>query len=281
MKRRAGLTLVEVLVAIFIMGIGLLAIMTLFPLGLINYGQAMQDDRAAQAAANAAAIANMMGLRSDPNVNTMFNSATPPLAIYVDPWYAQVKPNTPLGTIPRIGVNNTFGPPAQPNMTFNPWPYSNRPSQWFGLTDDYDFTLDGTPASSGSVVTSAGYYTWCYMLRRPPEAGNFTDLSIVIYKGRSTDVYDPSTEQTIAPIAPSPTPLPAGTTTFSITPAPNLGKTGWILDPATGQFYRVISNVQGPGNSFVLETQTPLKNPVNSFIVMVKVIEVIEKGYGG
>ena len=48
--RRDGLTLVEVLVTIFILGIGLLAILTLFPLAAVNMARAVKDDRAYQLA---------------------------------------------------------------------------------------------------------------------------------------------------------------------------------------------------------------------------------------
>lgn len=50
---RAGVTLVEVLVAIFIIGVGLLALLTLFPLGALELAQAIKDDRAATIAAEA------------------------------------------------------------------------------------------------------------------------------------------------------------------------------------------------------------------------------------
>src|SRR3954447_9298845 len=59
MPRRQGATLVEVLVAIFVMGLGLIALLTLFPLGAIRMAQAIQDDRCATAVANADAIAKM------------------------------------------------------------------------------------------------------------------------------------------------------------------------------------------------------------------------------
>src|SRR5438270_13029204 len=65
MIRRAT-TLIEVLVAIFVMGLGLLALLTLFPLGVMSMAQAVKDDRAAHAVANAAAIAEFMDLRNDP-----------------------------------------------------------------------------------------------------------------------------------------------------------------------------------------------------------------------
>src|SRR4249920_893142 len=74
MKQRSGLTLVEVLVAIFIMGVGMLAILTLFPLGLMTAGQALQDDRVVQLVGNAAAIANARNVRNDPNVLAAFNN---------------------------------------------------------------------------------------------------------------------------------------------------------------------------------------------------------------
>ena len=51
-----GAALVEVLIAIFIMGIGLLALLTLFPLGAIEMAQAIQDDRTAAVAADAIAL---------------------------------------------------------------------------------------------------------------------------------------------------------------------------------------------------------------------------------
>jgi prepilin-type N-terminal cleavage/methylation domain-containing protein len=60
MNRRNGTTLVEVLVAIFIMGIGLLAILSLFPLGAVQMAQALKDQRAAEAAANSAAYARVI-----------------------------------------------------------------------------------------------------------------------------------------------------------------------------------------------------------------------------
>jgi hypothetical protein len=54
---RSGATLTEVLVAIFVMAIGLLALLTLFPLGALSMAQAIKDGRTAQSAKNAFAIA--------------------------------------------------------------------------------------------------------------------------------------------------------------------------------------------------------------------------------
>src|SRR5207244_3446638 len=67
---RQGTTLIEVLVAIFVMGIGLIALLTLFPLGALRMDQAIQDDRCAHAATNADAMATFKNIRNDPLVRT-------------------------------------------------------------------------------------------------------------------------------------------------------------------------------------------------------------------
>ncbi|MBI4524708.1 MAG: prepilin-type N-terminal cleavage/methylation domain-containing protein [Deltaproteobacteria bacterium] len=54
--RQAGITLVEVLVAILITGIGLLALLALFPLGALEMAQAIKDDRTAAVAADAVTL---------------------------------------------------------------------------------------------------------------------------------------------------------------------------------------------------------------------------------
>src|SRR4051812_3715730 len=56
---RRGVTLVEVLIAIFLMGIGLMAILSLFPLGAAQMAQAIKDQRCAEAATNADALARI------------------------------------------------------------------------------------------------------------------------------------------------------------------------------------------------------------------------------
>ena len=56
MTQRPGVSLTEVLVALFIMALGTLAILTLFPLGAYNMGQALKDDRTAQCAIQADAL---------------------------------------------------------------------------------------------------------------------------------------------------------------------------------------------------------------------------------
>ena len=53
---QAGVTLTEVLLVILIMGVGLVALATLFTLGALNMAQAIKDDRTAAVAESATAL---------------------------------------------------------------------------------------------------------------------------------------------------------------------------------------------------------------------------------
>jgi hypothetical protein len=69
--RRRAVTLTEVLIAIFLMGIGLMAILSLFPLGAAQMAQAIKDQRAAEAATNASAMARVVWNQAcDDDINT-------------------------------------------------------------------------------------------------------------------------------------------------------------------------------------------------------------------
>ena len=103
---RPGFTLLEVLAAILITGVGLLALLTLFPLGALEMAQSVKADRCGHAKQNAAATANIWGIRQDANVvNAMLNpggglpqlqssnptqAASPSYPVFVDPngWWA-------------------------------------------------------------------------------------------------------------------------------------------------------------------------------------------------
>jgi hypothetical protein len=133
--RRLGATLIEVLVAIFVMGIGLLAILVLFPLGALNMAQAIRNDRCAQAALNASAIARFLpqdnvpdpsythanyGLRNDPAITgpPSFYTTPPGLPaaaggasypVYIDPAGARINCQ-----IINPGLSQTYANPGPP-----------------------------------------------------------------------------------------------------------------------------------------------------------------------
>src|SRR5438132_5093361 len=77
---RRGVTLLEVLTAIFIMGVGLLAILTLFPLGALSMARGVRDDRAATIGGNVASWANAVDLRNDQTVASYLGPSPPGIA---------------------------------------------------------------------------------------------------------------------------------------------------------------------------------------------------------
>jgi len=74
---RKGLTLLEVLITIFVMAIGFLSVLTLFPLAARKLARAIDSDRATLMAGNAAASATILGFRDMAQV--ALNSELAPL----------------------------------------------------------------------------------------------------------------------------------------------------------------------------------------------------------
>src|SRR5437763_596820 len=66
--RRSGVTLVETLVAIFVMALGMLALLALFPVGAISMAQAIAHDRATHSALNGNAVVDIWKLRDAANM---------------------------------------------------------------------------------------------------------------------------------------------------------------------------------------------------------------------
>jgi hypothetical protein len=116
--RRTGLSLVEVLVALFIMALGMIALLTLFPLGALQMGQALKDDRCSQAV-NAAD--NYMRTywkqyvleqpnNPDPFITAFSNPRNNPYYV-AGPGYGQnstVFPTIPGGQMPNLLSNNAI-----------------------------------------------------------------------------------------------------------------------------------------------------------------------------
>jgi hypothetical protein len=217
--QRSGATLIEVLVAIFVMGIGLLALLVLFPLGAFNMAQALRADRCTQAALNAKAIAKIMpadwsagnptayGLRFDVNVQGGYSTsgigAAPPAGgpsypVYVDPWGVKLTSTmlgvTPAGmTGPVTGISRVVpdffnkgstGVPSGGSGPLNPQTLVTR---WCTLLDDITFTDDGVPDNSQLAVQREGRYSWAWMFQLPSAGSSAwanANESVVLYEKR-------------------------------------------------------------------------------------------------
>src|SRR5690349_6011456 len=92
--RRSGSSLVEVLVAIFVMGLGLIALLTLFPIGMLRMMRAIRDDQCALAAQTAHTNSLLYNIRLDPMV--VSDPGTPPFVLPIPDLF--VNPN-PVGAV--------------------------------------------------------------------------------------------------------------------------------------------------------------------------------------
>jgi hypothetical protein len=257
MKRRSAVTLMEVLIAMFIMAIGMLALLALFPVGAVSMAQALKDDRCASTAAMGENIAIATNIRHDTNVKPGFFTSS---VVYVDPYGFQ-QGLTVLGitTIPRVAPSFALTPQLA--------------DRFFTLPDDITFLDAGVPDTSSGFIDRGRHYSYAYLLRQLPMS-NLVQLFVVVYNSRPTGVVALETTDVAATV----------TSTNSIQlslAATTIKRGGWILD-TTGNFYRVTNIVEG--GTPMLETQqsfpaTAVGTTV-PIVIMDYVAEVFDKGTG-
>jgi hypothetical protein len=144
MTARSGATLVEVLIAIFIMAIGMLALLAVFPVGALSMAEAIQRERSAECALNGDAAANMQIYR-----NAVYTTPIPPnpgpppgnacdirTDAYITPYYTM----TPSATVdPTPGGLAPSGP--LPDLTTPPYNTSYTNPGYPVLVDPVGFNL--------------------------------------------------------------------------------------------------------------------------------------------
>jgi len=220
MRRRSGVTLLECLVAIFVMGIGLIALLTLFPIAALRMYVAIQSECTYQTGSNAMAIATLKGLPNDsvvlgtgyyknpgiPGATNDAVSGSPSYPVFIDPvgWRT-----TPLGTPAQtwIGGGAPGGPAyiGRSSVSFVNNPAAGTSTQagyqWFTRLDDIDFesALPGTgnsppgtprlllpvPPAPQPVFTRSINYSYAFMCQRPNYADQtIVDVAVVVYNKR-------------------------------------------------------------------------------------------------
>ena len=210
MTRRTGVTLVEVLVAIFVMAIGLIALLTLFPIGVLRMAQAIRHERCAQCAYSADKLAMMNNIRNDPTV-----APVGALDYFANPFQDPTKlPNAdPFGEsypvfVDPIGYTSSLAG-GKDWVGATPGVLRRRPTQYtdtltkatatrntFTLLDDIIFESTtttnvnvpgpGTPQkAAGITILRDTRYSWAYLLRRPQTSDrSVVDCSIVVFDQR-------------------------------------------------------------------------------------------------
>jgi len=304
------MTLIEVLAAIFILGVGMLAVLVLYPLGALKMAKALQDGRCGTIAQNADAAAIALDLRSDPAVVGVIGPNFSPdpatyapsdpsgfsYPVFIDPYYALFYTSVGTPAVQRVAS----GMGATPTLA----------DRWFALLDDHVFAPNGEPIQS----QRGGRYTWTYMLKRIRSSeAQTTECTVIVYAGRPItqpileDAYDVSSPDSTA----------VGTTNIVLRYAvggpvgtviqekPALRRGGWMFDAtyktrnrgaaANGyvhaEFYKVMEALDDADytdpvtaisyKQVRVEVQPPLRDAfVQRMVVLEGAVEVFERGNG-
>jgi hypothetical protein len=255
--RRSGATLIEVLVAIFVMAIGLMSLLALFPLGALRMSQAIQDDRCGNIGLSADGVAMVANIRNDP----LIYNPTAGTNLYQNPGggFPAANPDgpsypvlvDPIGFRTFSGVGNaplwlggpaTPGPsPATPTIrrssaTLVEGATALTPTQaalrWFTFLDDIYFDPTGRPDIQGFTFQREPRYSVAYMCQRPRLAdASVTNLAVVVFNERAMGLSGNLTLDNEYVYDGSLFDLTSSTVTINFTgTAPPVREGGWILD---------------------------------------------------
>ncbi len=296
LSHRKPVTLTEVLISIFLMALGLLALLALFPVGALTMAQAVKDDRTAHLGYTAEAVARFQGLRVDPNVWPAYANpyapAAPPLGalpdlnntlptyfgpsypVFVDPIGAQAYSATQwgawvggMGTPPAVGI---------PRRGVSFATTLAQIYRWFTLLDDIDFGDNGIPLGAPLSFQRKGEFSWACLCQMnqyspppyQPPSGPTTGikLTVVVYYKRSLDLTTGLTPPGETPYQATVPPNTSRLITLSWNPAagqdkPAVRKSTWILDATMGN-----------------PAANPPQNPHGYFY---RVVNVVEPGSAG
>jgi prepilin-type N-terminal cleavage/methylation domain-containing protein len=287
MIRRQGTTLTEVLVAIFVMGIGAMAVLAMFPLAAVSMARSIKDDRIGHAAANAKSIAVAKSIRQDGSIdsgtanrwfdNPTGNPATGPAAGFANAplngpsWPVYVDP-VGIVTIPAGNPRNWVGGQAG-GLRRRPLSFVTNPvnSATNGVTptmamltyctflDELTFGSNGQPLNTSggplsptTLAARSATVSYAWLLRRPMAGTkSICDLTVVIYSQRSLGTGALTGGQEIA-YAIQVNGVQPNLITVLWNPAagvlqPQIGEGGWILDITKGP--KDAAGNQLPGNA--------------------------------
>ena len=310
-NRRAGLTLIEVLVSMFIMSFGLLAIMTLFPLGAINMAKAVRDDRSYQAARSADGLfrAYWKGEIAEPptpNDSGLYSALN-------DPNAGQTAPVDPQGLFTPARANEWSYP-----VVVDPWAVVARPTSQWWVGDNRTMVPRRTMATplmfqaggrrhifaALSLKDTKGYdedmhltvdteyrYNFMWIIQQPLVQNKFAaNMTVVVFDDRPFLYAPAGTEPVIGGVAFTP-----NSTTIIVPGSPELKPGMWVMDATVtpsnsprplirhANPYQVVSVTLDPANpgQTLVELQTAVKTPTDNNLNPYNGTPVILRGASG
>ncbi|MDY3552348.1 prepilin-type N-terminal cleavage/methylation domain-containing protein [Gemmata sp. JC717] len=295
MTRRSGLTMTELLVAIFVVAIGLAGVMSMVPFGAKQMSDALVADRAASHAHTTDGMMRSIW-REKVIDDTSGNGSGEPF------WTALVNPGNglpllgptdpaasypvfidPIGYGRSGGVNdnknwvgdNGKADTAIPRRTLNDFPNADNAIRAWSQPDGFswDEAQDSAVPVNGAAMREYRYNSLAVVQRPANNQQNTATLKIVVFSNRRPRFF-PTGSEAVIPQAANVIFTPGSTAVqvpISQIPASSeIRKGGWIMDGTVNStfrhanFYRVVSALDnGSTNAGVavldIELHTPIK----------------------
>ena len=282
---RNGITLLEVLMAIFIMGIGMVSVFAIFPVAALMMGQAIEKYQINEVVNNTQSnfdtdvldfiknkpdlICNSSGVQISTISGSFFSStinSALPQYLFLDQ-AAAINGRPSLANVMVACVKGASSPllPLEINERY--------------FTSNFDIELDES-GRAVSPVASVGRYSVSFLLEKKPPLDNPLPSRryMLVYKGRSQTFADFPWEAVTTNVASAPN---------LINPTPgalDYKKQGWIMtfNSVTGNrsFYQITAvNPNGSGG-IELEVKPKLGTDANNVYLLSDVVRVIDMGAG-
>jgi len=309
MSLRKGLSLVEVLTAIFITGLGIISILTLFPLGAMRMAQAFRDERSALAAYNAEQFFRSYWKKHvveaappDPFIWALDQPAPgmPPCLPH-EPSYPVVI--DPMGYLARgrqnwVGDSLTLIP--RRNLQVVDQVVDTNLTAALSLSLSLCSLRDGITADdNGNPTPEREFrYNFLWVVQRPRNADRFhANLTIVVFDRRAPMYVPPRSEQVFHNV----TFNPGQTSLLLPGVSPNqleIRSGDWVMDgtiydddPSSGiavgrpglrhaYFYRVTAMTETTTGT-LLEIQPPLRTPADGNLASYPGTLILLRGVSG
>jgi prepilin-type N-terminal cleavage/methylation domain-containing protein len=288
---RDGLTLAEVLIALLVLAIGLMGVLSLYPLGARQMALAVKDERCSQLADNveglfriywrSACLASDGQPRTDLGVyqtapelqqldTTSANTAVDPNLVN-DPFLKSPGPSKVMfldpigwgaggglwvggvnGLLPRRSSNSIEAQPTGVNKTA-------LRLRGYALLDDMSFNQNGV---ANPVVRGYRYNAGVILQRAKNSARNEVNVKVVVYQSRpATDIAPVETWAGTTNLTPGNETLP------TVAGLGNLRQGSWILMTSQGganvqpfaDFYRVVGVVQNGATTTSISISPPIR----------------------
>ena len=268
---RPGLTLVEVLATIFILAVGSLSILVLFPVGAMKVKAALNNTKMAQSASNG--LSNLqilvktgiLNIKIFPylplpdNTEICFFDQTAESGFIQPVDYPRQRTSIPP---PANFIPVHFLSPVPPQLYDTGYPQQFR-KKWFSFQDDIEWDANG---SVGGTVVRGQAFSTAYLIRKL--AGiELYDVTILVYNGRSPNLYDSGNDQ---PLVLGPMAGAGWESALALTSLPTkddartLAKGSWIVETTNREYeyYQIQSITEAKdvdrGPYFRLELDRPL-----------------------